>query len=68
MACNIIRNEKGELVEVLAENGKRSTLFKKIKALGNTKEDALEKWALTHTSTFKHWFGKFNQYTLQYVF
>ena len=58
MGCNIIRNEKGEINQVLTENGNNSLLYKKIRALGSNKEAALEKWALTYTATFKHWFGK----------
>ena len=58
MACNIIRNEKGEVVKVTAENGNTSTLFNKIVALGYDKETAVKKWAITYTPTFKQWFGQ----------
>ena len=56
MACNIIRNQNGKVVNVLADNGKNSKLFKDIVALGYDKDTAAKKWALTHTPTFKHWF------------
>lgn len=56
MACNIIRNENGKVVKVLAENGKNSKLFNDIVKLGYDKETALKKWATTYTPTFKNWF------------
>lgn len=58
MACNIIYNEKGKVINVLADNGNNSKLFKDIVALGYDKDSAAKKWALTHTPTFKQWFGK----------
>ena len=58
MACNIIRNENGKLVNVTAENGKNSKLFRDIVKLGYDKETALKKWANTYTPTFKQWFGE----------
>ena len=56
MACNIVRNENGKIVQVTTENGNNSRLFNKIVSLGYDKETALKKWALAYTPTFKHWF------------
>ena len=58
MACNIVRNENGKIVKVVAENGNNSKLFRDIVKLGYDKETALKKWALTYTPTFKQWFGE----------
>ena len=60
MACNIVRNEKGQIYKVLADNGKESKLFKDIVKLGFDKETALKKWSVAYTPTFKNWFGKGN--------
>ena len=57
MACNIVRNENGKIVQVTTENGNNSRLFNKIVSLGYDKETALKKWALTYTPTFRQWFG-----------
>jgi len=58
MACNIIRNQNGKIVNVTADNGNNSKLFKDIVKLGYDKETAVKKWALTYTPTFKQWFGE----------
>ena len=58
MACNIIKNENGKVVNVTANNGKNSKLFRDIVNLGYDKETAVKKWALTYTPTFKQWFGE----------
>ena len=58
MACNIIKNEKGKVINILADNGKNSKLFKDIVKLGYDKDTAAKKWALIHTPTFRQWFGK----------
>ena len=57
MACNIVRNENGKIVQVTTENGNNSRLFNKIVSLGYDKETALRKWALAYTPTFRQWFG-----------
>ena len=57
MGCNIIKNENGKVVNVTADNGKNSKLFRDIVNLGYDKETAVKKWAVTYTSTFKQWFG-----------
>ena len=56
MACNVIRNSKGQVEQVYADNGKPSILFNSLfKELGN-KEAAHTAWLKTRTETFKHWF------------
>ena len=57
MGCNIIKNKNGKVVNVTADNGKNSKLFRDIVNLGYDKETAVKKWAVTYTSTFKQWFG-----------
>src|SRR5688572_14035595 len=59
MACSVIRDAKtGEILKVLAPNGKESKLFKDILPLvDNNKAEALRLWAQVYTPTFKSWFG-----------
>jgi hypothetical protein len=56
MACQVIRNSKNEIEQVLAPNGKESILFRDIQALGVDKEKALDLYSQTQTPSFKKWF------------
>ena len=56
MACQVIRDNKGEIQQVLAPNGKESILFNTIVGSGIEREKALELYAQTQTPSFKKWF------------
>ena len=55
--CSILIDPiSGEIDKVVAPNGKESILYQSLLDLGLDKEAALDKWAVTHTATFQHWF------------
>ena len=58
MACRVERNEKGSITQVNAPNGKPSVLFQSLlKHYDGNVEKAIKGYALTHTPTFREWFG-----------
>ena len=57
MACQITRNEVGEIERVLAPNGSPSQLFRDAKVLLGDKEKALDLWATAYTPSFLLKFG-----------
>lgn len=56
MACQVVRDSKGEIQQVLAPNGKESMLFNEIAVYTKNKEQALSKWAQVYTPQFQEWF------------
>jgi len=56
MACQVVRNNNGEIQQVLAPNGKESILFDDINKVIKDKERALEQYSQVHTPQFKEWF------------
>lgn len=57
MACQVVRDSKGEIQQVLAPNGKESILFNDILENVKDNEEALRYWAQVYTPQFKEWFG-----------
>lgn len=57
MACQVIKDSKGEIQQVLAPNGKESILFNEIETTIGNKEAALKLWAATDTPSFKRDFS-----------
>ena len=63
MSCSIIRNkENNNIEEVLAPNGQPSVLFQSINEKIKDKEDALNRWLITYTPTFKNTFGDWESF------
>lgn len=63
MSCVVYRNDNGEITKVTASNGKESILYDDILRLSDAgKEGALRLWARIHTSSFKNWFGQWEEH------
>lgn len=64
MACQVIRDNKGNIESVLAPNKKESLLFRSINSIEKNKELALHKWSLAYTPTFKSIYGEWEELAL----
>lgn len=68
MSCSIIKDESGKIVRVLAPNERDSVLFFNLNKLPSTENSnhALQIWAQVYTSTFKSWYGDWENSTSEF--
>ena len=57
MACNIQRNQSGDIISATTNTGEESVLFNQLDNLSDSKEVAATLYAVTETAEFKKWFG-----------
>ena len=57
MACQVFRDDSGEINRVVAPNGQESILFKDLLGDGADKEQALKNWIKAYTPSFKQKYG-----------
>ena len=57
MACNIQRNQSGDIISATTNAGEESILFRQLDNLSDNKEVAATLYAVTETAEFKKWFG-----------
>ena len=61
MGCSVKRNKNGDIIKVVAENGKDSILYQSYLDAGLHPENALRKWAVSYTPTFRSKFPDFTE-------
>lgn len=67
MACSIINDPRtGEIVQVLAPNGKPSILFKNALEITGNPQKALRAWAAAYTPRFKRKYGDWEKEAFNY--